>query len=872
MSSFSESMLALLPRPLQPVPGDSFNDRILLLLAAVATSDGLLTYREYQLVQEAASAIFGERAFHAELQAKLHHALLHPPVDPAEIARDMAHQAEAQKVSTSFVDTMLKALASIGAHTERIDERSRSLMGDIELAFRNSDLRRAGFGLGVSVSESLGGLYRLATGILPSRREIGRWFAPETSVFNEDMNTFVTSLERIAWTLDDTELRHELHALRKMLHEQPFKIVAVGERKRGKSSVVNAIIGQELSPMRESTPETATVVAFHYAPTPDYSVHFLDSSQFSQLETYLENEEDNLLLVRKIERIRRGVENGTFIPGRLLAGITCWDELPDYISVEGRFSGMVARVDIGLPLDMLRSGVVIVDTPGLNDTDRFHDYLSYEESLEADCVLFVMDARDPGSHSELSLLRKLARSGRSVSVIGVLTNTDRLNDARSLEAAREQARTVLQEACRSSEHVELVGIVAVNARRFMEERCHDYRLHRRLTSEQTETERLLELLRNVMERDRGKTAYRHKVAEACQRVASSTREHIQRYMDAYRASLPGEELLTMLDAHANQLAGAAMHSLEQARQVVNAAARDLEGWEVSTEQALQRFRETLVLRIMDAVNRRVSELGHRFASDAEWHEFDSTGCRNIARQAVDEFLEEQRESLRVWEDKLRLFSASMDTFSKECLDRLSASIAGLQEEPGEPPSGSSAATHFLVQTHRHMRNLAVFTTGMSVGRLTALGPISLLVTAGNILALAAASPVAAAVFAAVAGTAGLLYHLGREERRKAAFLDRRRKEAELYADRIMEALRQELGEVRDELGKAYEFEIKRGFAPALESLFQQSVHLRLFLEVMQKIRSDATLYDKHVQTRLQELETMQQRYQNAIPASSQCHS
>ena len=872
MSSPSESMLALLPQPLQPIPGDSFNDRILLLLAAVATSDGLLTYREYQLVQEAASAIFGERAFHAELQAKLHHALLHPPANPAEIARSMAHQAEVQKVSASFVDSVLKALASIGAHAERIDDRSRSLMGDIELAFRNSDLRRAGFGLGVSVSESLGGLYRLATGILPSRRELGRWFAPETSVFNADMNAFVTSLERIAWTLNDTELRDELHALRKMLHEQPFKIVAVGERKRGKSSVINAIIGQELSPIRESTPETATVVAFHYAPTPDYSVQFLDSSQFAQLETYLENEEDNLLLVHKIERIRKGVKEGSFIPGRLLSGITCWDELPDYISVEGRFAGMVARVDIGLPLDMLRAGVVIVDTPGLNDTDRFHDYLSYEESLEADCILFVMDARDPGSHSELSLLRKLARSGRSVTIIGILTNTDRLNYARSLEAAREQAKNVLQEACRTSSHVELAGIVAINARRFMEERCREHRLHHRLTPDPAETDLFLEMLRDVMDRDRGKTAYRHKVTEACLRVTSSTREHIQRYMDAYRASLPGEDLLAMLDVHANQLASTAMRSLEQARQVVNAAARDLEGWDVSTEQALQRFQETLVLRIMDAVNRRVSELGHRFAKDSEWHDFDTIDCRNIARQAVDEFLEEQRGALKLWEDKLRLFSDSMDTFSKECLERLSASIEGLQEDPGEAPSSSSTATHFLVQTHRHMRNLAVFTTGMSVGRLTALGPISLLVTAGNILALAAASPVAAAVFAAVAGTAGLLYHLGREERRKSAFLDRRRKETELYADRIVEALRLELGEVREELGKAYEFEIKRGFAPALESLFQQSVHLRLFLEVMQKIRSDATLYDKHVQTRLQELETMQQRYQNTIPATPRCQS
>ena len=138
-----------------------------------------------------------------------------------------------------------------------------------------------------------------------------------------------------------------------------------------------------------------------------------------------------------------------------------------------------------------------------------------------------------------------------------------------------------------------------------------------------------------------------------------------------------------------------------------------------------------------------------------------------------------------------------------------------------------------------------------MGRLTALGPISILVTAGNIIALAAASPLAAAVFAAVAGTAGLLYHLGREDKRKAAFLDKRRREAEEYAERVCDALRQELAVVREDLGKAYEFEVKRGFAPALESLFHQSVHL--FLDVMQKIRSDVSRYDAHVQKQLEQL-------------------
>ena len=596
----SASMLSMLPQPIQPIPGDSFNDRILLLLAAVASTDGMLTYREYQLVQEAAEAIFGERALHAELQAKLHYALLNPPSDPAEIARDMANQADAQKVSSTFVDTMLKALSLIGGHEERVDEKAQSLVNDIEWAFRKSRLERSagrGIGLGLNVGESLGGLYRMATSVLPSRKDIANWFAPETTQFNADMEHFASSLDRIAWTLDDMDLREELYLFRKMLRRQPFKIVIVGERKRGKSSLINAIIGQELSPVRESSRKPPPW-SNSGTRTPRLQRAFSRLQPVRPAEDYLENEQDNLLLTRKIEHIRKGVADGTFIPGKLLSGITCWDDLSDYISLEGRFSGFVARVSVGLPLDTLRSGVVLVDTPGLNDTDRFHDYLSYEESLEADCVIFVMDARDPGSNSELSLLRKLARSGRTVSIIGVLTNIDRLNSAASLELAREQARTVLREACRSSGQVELAGVVALNTRQAVEERCRNktaladtLKVSRSVSGE---LEQLLSILREVMDRDTGKEALLLKSRKPT--PGSRTRRgNGSRHVQEYRDSLPSPELLGML-THAKQLSAAALSSLEQAPAGGDAAAKDLDAWDVATEKGSGKFRETLVPR------------------------------------------------------------------------------------------------------------------------------------------------------------------------------------------------------------------------------------------------------------------------------------
>ena len=541
MSNASDSLLSLLPGPAAAAPSDSFNDRVIQLLAAAATSDGLLTYREYRQTQEAAVAIFGERAFHAALQAKLHYALLHPPIAPGRIAQELARQAEEQEVSASFIQSMLEALRCIG----KTGEGERRLSDELELAFHPErepylleQLGQAvGHTLGAGVSGSIGGLKKMSRWLTPGRRSD---LTPVTETFNAEMEQMASAIDRIGWTLEDAELREAVRTFRKLLQDQPFKVVIVGERKRGKSSLMNALVGERLSPVRESTPETAAVVAFRYAPSPEYKVHFLDSSQFARLEDYLKDERDNSLLRNKIETIRQGVQNGTFIPGKLIAGATSREELTDYISAEGRFANLVARVDIGLPVPLLRGGMTLVDTPGLNDTDRFHDYLSYEESLEADCVLFVMDARDPGSRSELELLRKLTLAGRSVCIIGVLTNIDRLNDAGSLAAAQEQARAVLQEACRTSAQVRLAGVIAINARKAAN-----------TDTASPELAQLLQLIRDAMAQDRGKTAYRSKVGEGCLRIVAQAQESLRRHIHVCHADLPDAALLSMLNSCAS---------------------------------------------------------------------------------------------------------------------------------------------------------------------------------------------------------------------------------------------------------------------------------------------------------------------------------
>ena len=853
MSSPALPVLRVPAKPAEPVPGELFQDRIIWLISALSLSENLLTYTGYQSAQRALAAIFGEQALEAGIQAKLMHALLHPHAEPTSLAKDMAKQAETHLVSASLIETMLKALAAMIAEKEQ-DSAAGAVYQEIEWAFRKVHIeqieRQASWSLrlGADITDSLAGLYRLSKRlILPLPHRPGL-LAPEAAQFNAQAEMYVTALERLASTLEDRDFFEEVSAFRHFMIDQPYRIVVAGERKRGKSSIVNTLVGKALSPVRETMPETATVMEFRHADAPDYSVRFLDEMQFAHLETYLEGEAQNTLLTDKIRAIRQGVEAGTFEPGKLLAGITSWNELPDYVAASGRFSNFVARVSVGLPLPSLRDGVVVVDTPGLNDTDAFHDYLAFEESLAADGMLFVMDARNPGAGTELHLLRRLARSGRTVGIIGVITHTDKLDEGEeSLNRAREQAWAVLREACREAPQVHIYGVAALNAREVMRLRTND-----KPHEPAGELAYLLRLVQDMMSRDASRIDYRNKRSANFSRLIERARQGLIAYRHKVRLSLPDPQLLGMLSSHADQLETATRQSLEQASKIIDIANAELDTWARESADRLQAFRETLILRLMEAVHQEIEAASFGFAHPALWRRFESGQARQIARHSLDAFLDQERRSLNAWESKLRTFSEELQIISAQCLEQASAQTDSL----GLLNMQGSASMHLLVQTHRHMLSLAAFSSGAALGAAAAMTPMLFLLTAGNVLTAAVNSPSMMAAVAVAAGAVGLVRRFGNPAKRKADFARKKREEAEQYANRICDVLQQELGTVRQDISRAYDVELRRSFMPALESLYYQSVHIRRFLDVMVRIESDVDAYDALAHKQLAALEQL----------------
>lgn len=128
--------------------------------------------------------------------------------------------------------------------------------------------------------------------------------------------------------LSDSLISTELALVRSELERANFTIGIFGLIKRGKSTLLNALIGREVSSMHV-TPETAVPVYVSYADEPGAAVHFADGSI-------------KHVAVETVSHFSSQKHNA------------------------GNHLG-VTHVQQGVPVPFLRNGTRLIDTPGLDD-------------------------------------------------------------------------------------------------------------------------------------------------------------------------------------------------------------------------------------------------------------------------------------------------------------------------------------------------------------------------------------------------------------------------------------------------------------------------------------------------------------------------
>ena len=187
----------------------------------------------------------------------------------------------------------------------------------------------------------------------------------DAGINQERMNAFAqltmlrNAIKNIA--CDDPEL-NKIEEMLDRLNSRAYTLAVVGEFNRGKSSLINALLGMSVLPA-DITPTTATINRVVYSDMPN---------------------------------ARLALKNGGTeeIPISMLKGRVT------KISEEAQSAAeQIDEAVIGYPTVFCRNNISILDTPGLNESEDMDD-LTFSRMSEADALIFMIHALIPFSTSE----------------------------------------------------------------------------------------------------------------------------------------------------------------------------------------------------------------------------------------------------------------------------------------------------------------------------------------------------------------------------------------------------------------------------------------------------------------------------------------
>lgn len=233
------------------------------------------------------------------------------------------------------------------------------------------------------------------------------------SEYKRTVSYLTESLAQLKEYSESIGLEHTAHSIGETIEKitkEHFEVAIVGEFKRGKSTLINAMLGQEILPA-DVLPATATLNRVTYSEEPYVMVEYKNG----------ESEKVDI------------------------------DRLADYVtklSYESeKKAETVRQATVHYDTDFCKNNVDIIDTPGLNDDEQMTN-VTLSILPEIDAAVFVISANSPFSQFEKEFLEKkmlTSDMGRIVFAVNCFGTFSKEDEDRIVETVGKRIENYVME-------------------------------------------------------------------------------------------------------------------------------------------------------------------------------------------------------------------------------------------------------------------------------------------------------------------------------------------------------------------------------------------------------------------------------------------
>jgi predicted GTPase len=236
-----------------------------------------------------------------------------------------------------------------------------------------------------------------------------------------------SNIDLLLSIVEDNRLEERLQEMTRRMEQATFSIGVTGVMNAGKSTMLNALLGEALLGTAV-VPETANLTRISYAKEPYAKVNFWNQKEWRAIE-------ESASVLPSIEafvletQYHFGESFDALITQEGKSEQIRVDMLSAYTSAKDsdKKCNLVKSVELYTNLEMLKEGVVIVDTPGLDDPIIQREEITLAYLNECDVLIHLMNAAQAATQKDVDFIIDALLYRKVAQLLIVITRIDAIS-------------------------------------------------------------------------------------------------------------------------------------------------------------------------------------------------------------------------------------------------------------------------------------------------------------------------------------------------------------------------------------------------------------------------------------------------------------